>query len=363
MKIAQIAVSTNTGLGVQGKSFYDHIHPDHVMVVDISEVNGAKQHPGWYPDAYHAKGLMLDDDIRKFIDSRDIDIIFVTESAYSFYLYSYANYRGIPVISQPNWEFFDWQVNPQLPRPDAFISPSLWHYDDLKAFCDENKLPCICLHCPVDREQFPFRSIRQARTFIHNIGKPAIHDRNGTHTVIEASKYIKSDVKIKIHFQGEQNLIHQRSDSVQDYYDYAEKHGNLDKLILETVEYDNPADSYKEGDVMILPRRYGGNCLVLNEALSCGMPVLMTDISPNNQFLPERWLVPAYKKSSFTPRTAIDIYEADPRSLAAKIDEFATMDETQMLRENRQADVIAENICWDIMLPKYLQFFEEVLSK
>jgi glycosyltransferase involved in cell wall biosynthesis len=363
MKSALICCATKTGLGFQGKSFYDNMHPDHVMVIDISELNGAEQHPEWYPDAYFAKGLMLDDDIRKFIDSRDIDVIFVTESAYSFYVYDYAHYRGKKVISQHNYEFFDWISNPQLPHPDAFISPSMWHYDDVQKYCDEYNLLHTYLHCPVDRKQFPFRQIKQAKTFIHSAGRTAAHDRAGTYSVIEATKHLKSDAKVIIHFQGEQGLAHQLTSTTKDYLEYAETHGDMTKLTFLFKNFRNSSDIYKLGDVYVQPRRYGGNNLPMGEALSSGLPMISTAISPNADFLPAKWLVPAYLKDTFTPRTTIDIYEADVKALAEKIDEFANQDEFAMRLDNQWADLLADSISWTAMLPKYTAFFEEVINQ
>jgi glycosyltransferase involved in cell wall biosynthesis len=100
-------------------------------------------------------------------------------------------------------------------------------------------------------------------------------------------------------------------------------------------EIDNYQDIYHGADALILPRRYGGNCLPLNEAISTGMPVLMPDISPNNQFLDRTWLMPAEIVGQFEPRTVIDIYGVKPEDLAAKIDEFAAMPPEQALAHNK----------------------------
>src|SRR5690606_2061207 len=84
---------------------------------------------------------------------------------------------------------------------------------------------------------------------------------------------------------------------------------------------------YKDFDAMILPRRYGGLCLPMNEALCSGLPVIMTDISPNNRILPENWLAQARVKTQFMTRTMIDLYMTDLQDLARRIDQFATMPE------------------------------------
>jgi len=66
----------------------------------------------------------------------------------------------------------------------------------------------------------------------------------------------------------------------------------------------------------------------MNEALLSGLPVFMTDISPNNQVLPSEWLVSSYKTDQLMTRTMLDVYSADPEQLAAKIDFYMSSDQT-----------------------------------
>lgn len=358
MRLGLVACSSSTGLGIETHDAYTHLSPTRTMVVDISDLNGTEQHPNWYPDGMFIKGFPLDHDIAKFVEG--LDLIYIIESAYNDGIYNYARYRDVKTINRVNYEFFSHGIM-DIGNPDAFISPSIWHYEDVQKYCSDNNLLHTYLHSPVDRKQFPFRKIGQAKTFIHSAGRTAAHDRAGTYSVIEASKYLKSDAKIIIHFQGEQGLAHQLTSTTQDYIDYAENFGDLSKIEFLFKDFDNPADIYKQGDVYVQPRRYGGNNLPMGEALSSGLPMIMTDLSPNNQFLPKEWLVPAYKKSSFTPRTIIDIYEADVKLLAERIDWFASLNKEQIFAENQKANALAEQISWTTLLPKYKAFFEQVI--
>jgi glycosyltransferase involved in cell wall biosynthesis len=269
---------------------------------------------------------------------------------------------GVKTAVQYNYEFMDWVINPAYPKPDMLIAPSRWHFEDVQKWCDENNVKHIYLHCPVARDQLPFRKISQARTFLHMAGRAAAHDRNGTATVIKASRYLTSQAKIVVHFQGEQGLAHQATNSVADYARFLEMEGSPNRVTMVVNEVAQYSDLYAMGDVLLLPRRYGGNCLPLNEALSVGMPVIMTAISPNKDFLPAEWLLPAVMINQFTPRTVIDIYSADPQLLARKIDDFYNMTEPQMLAENQRANELAETISWDKLKPKYIEAFEALCT-
>lgn len=365
MKLGLIARADNSGLGVQTLEFYRHMQPAKTMVVDISKMNGNRIYTERYPDAQMVHGIPTAADIDRFLEG--LDVVFVAEAPYNYHLYQRARELGVKTAVQYNYEFFDWFEHPDWPMPDMLIAPSKWHFAEINAWVNNTSLhghpmSHVYLHCPVNRELLPYRKIDEARIFLHVAGRSAAHDRNGTETVIEASKHLTTNARIKIHFQGEQGLPHQATKSWADYVQYAHDNGDASKLLIYRSEYDNYQDVYREGDVLVLPRRYGGNCLPLNEALSVGMPVIMPDISPNSQFLPPNWLVPAEVVSQFTPRTTVDIYGADPVALAAKIDEFYNMSRHAMWFENLRADNLAYTIDWRTMKPQYEKVLGDLCS-
>ena len=351
MRLGLIARADNSGLGMQTWEFYRHMKPYKTMVVDISHLNGNPVFLERYPDATVIKGFPTNADIDQFL--QDLDVLFVAEAPYNYYLYERARQVGVKTAVQYNYEFFDWFANPHFPKPDMLIAPSKWHYDDIEAWCQQHGVQHVYLHCPVNRDELKHREIPLARTFLHVAGRAAAHDRNGTKTVIEASGWLQTDAKIVVHFQGEQGLAHQTTMTTADYEAFAREAGDPRKLEIVKREFVNYADVYAMGDVLLLPRRYGGNCLPLNEALAVGMPVIMTDVSPNRGFLPADWLVPAELVGQFTPRTKVDIYGANPRDLARKIDAFYEMTEDQFTRHAMTANVIAEGISWENMAPEY----------
>lgn len=362
MKLGLIARADNSGLGMQTLEFYRHMKPDKTMVVDISKYNGNRQ----YPDRYSGEGVTFitgfpqDADIVKFLT--DLDVVFIAEASYNPNLYDVARLLGVKTAVQYNYEFMDWLINPAYPKPDMLVAPSKWHYQDVQAWCDANGVQHTYLHCPVNREALKFREIKQARTFLHVAGRSAAFDRNGTKTVIAATKLFQNDAKILIHFQGEQGLAHQATTNIAEYQQLINETGDPSKVELSQYEFEDYADVYKHGDVLLLPRRYGGNCLPLNEALSVGMPAIMTDISPNNEFLPHAWLVMAGPINRFEPRTIVDIYGAKPEHLAHAIDRFYNMDEARFMLETVRANNIAESISWDNMEWQYRQVLEQLCA-
>lgn len=355
MRLGLIARSDNSGLGIQTLEFYRHMKPAKTMVVDISKHNNNRIFNERYSDnpigiVTFITGFPQTIDINDFL--QDLDVVFIAESAYNPYLFIRAHEMGVKTAVQYNYEFFDW-FNPNNPRPDMLIAPSQWHYNDVQRFCDEFNIKHIYLHCPVNRQLLPPRAIQHPPTFLHLAGKSAAHDRNGTETVIRASRELLTEAKIVVHFQGEQGLPHQATHNIEYYEKLLQKHGDPAKLTIVKREIAEYQHLYAMGDVLVLPRRYGGNCLPLNEALSVGMPVIMTDLQPNNNLLPDNWLIPAEKIGEFTPRTLVDIYGADPMRLAQKIDEFYLMEPDELATENHIATELGTKISWEIMKPQY----------
>jgi glycosyltransferase involved in cell wall biosynthesis len=128
-------------------------------------------------------------------------------------------------------------------------------------------------------------------------------------------------------------------------------------LVLKNNIHDN-LDLYKEGDLYILPRRYGGLCLPMQEALSTGIPVFMPDISPNRDKLPPEWLYPARHKGSFKFHAQVEVFEPNAEQLIKKIEQFK--DNNYMQEANKKADSIAEEYSWNQMRDKYLEFITKI---
>jgi len=174
---------------------------------------------------------------------------------------------------------------------------------------------------------------------LHIGGKAAHLDRNGTNTIIEMLKYSKEDYEIVIRSQSELDI------GVKD-----------SRLTIDINNVENKEDMYVGFDALVLPRRYAGLCLPMNEALLSSLPVFMTDISPNNQVLPKEWLVESTKINQFKARTKIDVYEADPIKLARLIDNYIVSNKTDY--KNKAFEIGYNNFSADVLKNKYLNILK-----
>lgn len=332
MRLGLIVRDDNSGLGYQTRSYYKHLKPHKTVVIDLSPLNGNKQN-GWYPDALTLKGIPQDNQLDEILD--DIDVLFTAETPYNLNLYKRARWRGIKTICVENPEFYDHIMYPEYEMPDIIILPSVWLEDFIRGHAEPKGTKVVQLHHPVDLDEFPFRE-RTTAFPMHLAGNPAANDRNGTFDFMGACH----DGTITT--QSEE-LAHQ----IRSRY----RHSTV------YTDIQDPKFMYQLGDVMVLPRKYGGNCLPLNEALASGMPVIMTDISPNNHLLPPEWLVSAHYSGEFAPRFRIPLYQANQEALMQKIEWFRNCD---IQAESRKAYEIAKTISWKALLPKYMEAIESL---
>ena len=250
------------------------------------------------------------EEVYEFIDG--LDVVLSCEIFYNQSFISIAKKRKVKTILQYNYEFLDNLLNPDLALPDILVAPSLWNFEDVvNKFGDVAKV--VYLPPPTSIDLFAnAKNINTDKThkkILHIGGKAAVKDRNGTNTVIEMLKYSKSDYQLVIKTQTPLNID-----------------CNDTRLVIDTSSPDSRESLYEGYDAMVMPRRYAGLCLPMNEALMSSLPVFMTNISPNNKILPQEWLTDSIKIDNLMTRIMLDVYEGDAKMLAKIVDNYYESD-------------------------------------
>ena len=344
MRLGIIARADKTGLGNQTKELVDMLKPDKILLIDSSHFNGNKQYPEWY-EGYNVttttQGFATYFEVGEFL--KDIDVVLSCEIFYNHRLTALAHRRGIKTVLQYNYEFFEHFVHDGIRQPNYLLGPSLWNIDKMKEYFGSHSR-IVHLPPPTTPEIFEkAKKINQSKThkrILHVAGKRAYNDRNGTDVVIEMLKYSKTDYELVVTCQSDYN-----------------PNCNDPRLIIDSTNPDDRSDLYAGFDLMILPRKYGGLCLPMNEALLSGLPVIMTNISPNNTILPSEWLVEASWDQRINFKGQTDSYETDPQKLAELVDKF--INDYDIAKAKEQAYEIGyNNFAPDVLKDKYLSILE-----
>lgn len=311
--------------------------PDKTLVIDVGHLHDNAVHCnkatnlGRYPGAIVSKGWVPDRSILSDFLS-GLDVVFSAECFYNNELPRLARRMGIKTVLAPNYEFLD-----RSAPPDLWAPPTLWHWGDIP----QQK---VHLPVPIETDKLSPRLLpEQATHFLHVCGRPAHLDRNGTRDLLLALPHITAQVTVTVRCQQPGYV----SGLVPDL-----RTPKNVTFIVDSGSVDDHWDLYSQGDALVSPRRYGGLHLPALEALGAGMPVIMPNISPNNAWLPQEWLVEANFNGNFMAKQRIDYYSADPLALARKIDQFST-DPAFYLSAKEKAAKLAGELSWANMKPVY----------
>jgi len=344
-RIGLIARADNRGLGIQTWEFAQHMQPAKTMVIDCPSERPLPLHFERFPDATIITGYPTARDFIDFVDG--LDVVFTCETPYNYELYGIARERGVKTVLQFNFEFLDRER--YIPQPDLYLAPSTWRYNEVP-FSNLKYLPV-----PVATERFNNPNTgTQARNFLHIVGRPAIYDRNGTADLLKALTYVQSEITLTLRCQEPGYIAGLIADL------HIRTAPNV-TLIINSADEPDYWNNYTGHDVLVMPRRFGGLCLPVNEALAAGMPVIMPRIDPN-EWLPERWLVNARHVGEFNAKALIAIHSVEPHDLAHAIDEFAS-DEQHFRHSQQVAQQLAHQLSWDTQKPEYEKVLTELCSR
>ena len=326
------ARADNGGLGIQTYEFYKHIKPAKTLVIENSKKTNYTSFLDRYSkeDTVVVYGRPTKQDVYNFLE--ELDIVFCCETPYNHALFDIARKAGVKSVLQLNYEWLHKRFN-----PDLFLPPSRWYFDNIPS-------PKIHIPFPINRDTVPFKARSVASTFLHIGGHSApAEERNGTRCLLDAIPNVKSDVKFVIYSQ----------DTIKDIPDDP-------RIDYRCGDFEDYAALYDEGDVLVYPRRYGGQSLQLNEAMSSGLAIMMTDMLPQNEFLPKSILIPTGQRDYFNISQRIEKCTIDPKVLAKKIDAIAF---TDISKYSYESDRIAQKMSWDTLLPIYEQLWEYVCTE
>jgi glycosyltransferase involved in cell wall biosynthesis len=343
LRLGIICRSENRGLGIQSADLVRHLKPDKALVVDMGDISPYPMHLERFPGAavFEFKGSDLtcsDQQLELWLGG--LDVVITAETPYAYRIYDLAAKLGVKTACIYNFEFFRYFADHDLPRPDLFIAPSTWHIDEVPD----------AVHVPhgIDRSRFPYEHRTEVRSFLHVLGHPAGHDRAGTTVLIDALYIVEQPTRLVVRAQQMPTLPRRFPSHIE--------------LDLRVEDVRDNRRLYDDGDVVIAPRRYGGQSLPMMEALSRGMPVLMPDAEPNRSILPAEMLIECQTYRSFRCQAGrVDLHDTDASSLAERMDRLQT-DPDLMGRMSAEADRIAAEHEWKVLLPRYHALFESMLG-
>lgn len=328
MKWGVIARADDRGLGVQTWEVCRNLNPDRVLVVRErgSEAQGFVNHFDRFPDATVATfGAEFEEQalVRDWIDG--LDVIYSAETLYDWRLAEWARDQRCATVVHCNPEFFRTDL---IAEPDAWWAPTGWRRSKLPRGVQVVPMPV-----PVDRWPAPdFDDC--PRRVLHVAGRIATKDRNGTEIVMQAAPLL-DDIETVIHSQT--------------------------PLDSSRPPVDNYWELYSGFPVLLMPRRYGGLCLPVQEACGAGLVAVMPDADPNRMWPAELVEATAGRNVLRTQAGTIHMHDTDPHILAGRVNRL--FDDGKLPERRRRARQWAEDNSWENRAEDWLQKLDRVRDR
>lgn len=313
------------GLSNQTRAIWQNLHPTRTLLALVQDPRG-EEHPEDYPGAQIApRGLITDRTARQF--ARGLDCVVSVEGFYG------NAFDGVPArkILVANPELFD----PAACKVDKIVVPTPWELGRMPAGTEV--LPHPTTPGPADRT----RIRTEVSTFVH-VAAPAMLDRNGTTAVMDALPLVTEPCRLIVRAPGRPS-----------------PHRGVARFNVGCVEVEwqsHPVrdwwDNYPvEADCLLLPRRYGGLCLVAQEAATLGMPNLMTNLHPQGWW--PGWRIPTQGGMDYLMKGGtFRVHAPHVHELAATMGQVVR-DRTLVEGISRASMRWANELSWDRLRPQW----------
>lgn len=355
VRVGVLARANQRGLHVQTMEVARHLDAD-VLVVDVPNRSSrryptrSEAFPG-APVVHVGAGWRLPErEVRRWL--RGVDVVYSAETAYDASLFRWAHELGVSVLVALNPEFVPppgerdrqrgWGIfaeDEASMLPAQWWTHTCWRHSHLPVPTEVVPLPVAAdRFTPVGPHDGP------CRWLVLN-GKTALADRNGTEAVLQALPLLREQCTVTVASQDPLPHIPNLPPWVQ----------------LRTVgAQDNYWTVYEGHDALVMPRRYGGLCLGVQEAMAAGMAVLMTACDPNPQTWPVATVPTHGAVAVRMPAGMVPVHHVDPVVLSAAMDALADPAERHQWQARSRAWAAANS--WSALRGEYLARFEALRS-
>jgi hypothetical protein len=304
MTFAMIGRCDPGGLGTLTSEVHRHLRPARTLLVDLDDRGRGVCHETPYvhgdivrvPFAGAVPDLLID-----WLCAPGVDVLWSAETFYDARILRAARANGVRTVVCAMPELAPWAAGapagiPSIPRPSLITVPTGWRHDTLPA--------AQLLPVPVATD----RLVWQHRTRIEHLYHPtgtAMADRNGTDLLLAAVAHVTRPCRLTI--RAERPITIPPAP-------------NVDITVVTDPAGDYWAQYPPDIDLLVLPRRYGGLSLPVQECAALGVPALVLDPDP---YAAQPWTVTVPATRSRPTRMkggTVPVHQTSPSQLAAAID-------------------------------------------
>jgi len=350
MKLGLVTRKDSGGIAAQTLDLHNHLNPYVTLVVDLNRNGRGPNHTHQWNNPINInwqspRKLNNGQKIERFVEHADI--ILTVETYYGHLIQKHSKAKGIPTIRV---------VNPELYKPEPeegqLVLQTEWEQD--RPQFENAKMIPQAIEAPDNI--FRDRTLgipEQKRPKLFIPGAPAMLDRNGVIATIEALDHVETPCDITF-----KNIHKDQIALVQN------KKRKWPHIVQFSNQYHSDRwEQYKpDYDLTVIPRRYGGNSLTMFESAAAGIPVITTDLSPQNEWFPQEALA---QVDEFEPKVFVggkyNVYSPNIASIAERIEQAIGQPKVYRALCYQQA-ALAETYSWEKIRPVWFSLFEELIG-
>ncbi len=346
-KIGLIARADNGGLGNLCWEFFNHIDVSKVLIKNLDDPHlGTSNRGGFFPDRYcsdravelrHSIGVESTiEDFEWLCDG--VDVVYTAEIPYGEHLWDIARSANTKTVLHAMPELYR-----EGTKPDVVWIPTSW---------ERHRLPdAAIVPVPVNTDRFRanrFRAVdADAHPHFYHIAAPAMLDRNGTKIVMDALD--------RLHRPCTFTIIGDlpRAPKLNKYIDL--------QLVKSNASHEYFDIHPVHADAFVMPRRYAGLSMPMQEAMACGNPVITTNVEPQKSW-PGTFLLPAWPQPKPVRMAGGQflVYDSQPEHLATCMRTIIDNGRGSLDGISGKAWSHAQSVSWETWAPKYHALFDKI---
>jgi hypothetical protein len=280
VRIGVLVRAEHRGLGIQTRAVADALNADRVLWVEPRPASWS-QHPNLF--AHHQvthtawkRGWLDEPTVRRWLEG--LDVVYTAETAYDPRLPDWCADAGCALVRHANPEQL---ASDEVDEAGSTVwwSATDWRLEHMPPGTRVVPMP---VDLPADFALDANDDAKPLR-FVHSMGHYAEGDRAGTEVVVEAVRRLEHRCRVDVFCQDRRmSAVFKAPDGVD--------------LRVRTRGVADRWDQFRDADVLLLPRRYGGLSLPTLEALAAGLVVVMPDCSPNRAWPGSKIRVDGWRK-------------------------------------------------------------------
>lgn len=284
------------------------------LVLDFEQHRPFRAEPGRFPgaDVMGYDAVMAEPSWDWWLDG--LDSVLLLETPYTPRIIEDARARGVKVLLLAMPEYLDPAV-----KPDVLLLPTSWLAD--------RHPDAVVLPVPVE-PIYP----DPGHWILHPAGSPAMGDRNGTRLILDASRGVR---RVLVRAQHPPDLP-------------------WHSAVVEVGDLPEPVDVFAGAVAVVIPRRYGGLSLPMQDAMGAGLPLLATDCEPYGSQLPPEARLPIRGwRTMHTSGGSIPVFDTDASDIALALNRVMRDDGLRSYLATASR-AWADEHCWDALRPAWL---------